>query len=93
MTPFRAARAVSMSALQRAIGRADTWERCELGDVITPWRQFAGGRAPRTIESTGARPSRDTAENQADRRRRSRRISTPIGITDSTITIATTMCT
>lgn len=64
LTQFRAARAVCMSALQRAISRADTWERCELGDVMTPWRQFAGSRAPRTIESTGARPSRDTAENQ-----------------------------
>ena len=36
---------------------------------------------------------RDDGENQTDRRRRSRRISTPIGMTERTITTTTTMCT
>src|SRR5262249_36288751 len=46
------------------------------------------------------RPSRkscdggcDGGKNQTDRRRRSRKISTPMGMTESTITTTTTMCT
>lgn len=62
--PFRAARAVSMKAIERAIARPDDWERHAPGEMPTPWQQVAGERTPRTIESSQVRSSRDTAENQ-----------------------------
>lgn len=62
--PLHAAHGVSVHALQRLVTRGGSWERAAPGAVSPAWERTYGAVVPRTLDSSVARPSRDTAENR-----------------------------
>jgi len=62
--PVHQARVVAQRALERAVTGGGRWERASSEQVSRDWTRVYGERVPHALETSVARASRDTAENQ-----------------------------
>lgn len=62
--PSRAVRFVTERALQRAAAGGGSWERVDRAAVAPAWARTVGAVVPHHLETSVARPTRDTAENR-----------------------------